>query len=205
MQSVQTPCCSHLERELGKSEDSAHFVLNEVWCSQAIFQFRPMMSISTCSITRIKAEVTFNVVQQKSILKGPVNDWSQFSTIAPPLQWEILFMSGSPAWLNSFSYQWMDQVRKESRFVLVINCSLCWAKDLQRAMLMKSTPAVCAASVALLLTAMHNPDAQTHKTHKLPAQVLRIINVFPLCQHSGLVKQMSHVRHPRCLLCVFYL
>lgn len=30
----------------------------------------------------------------------------------------------------------------------------------------------------VFLTAMHNPDAETHNTYKLPAQVLQIINVF---------------------------
>lgn len=80
---------------------------------------------------------------KRAPFKSPVSYWSQFSAIVPPLQWKILFMSGSLAWLNSFAYRWMDQVRKGSRFVLVINCSLCWAKDLLQAMLMKSTPAVC--------------------------------------------------------------
>lgn len=87
----------------------------------------------------------FDAVQQKTILKGQGSYWSQFSTIVPPLQWESLFMSGSSAWLNSFAYQWMDQIRKGSRFVLVINCSHCWAEDLQQASLMKASPAVCTA------------------------------------------------------------
>lgn len=99
-----------------------HFVLSELRCHQAIFQCFPVMSISVSSITGRKAGVTFNVVQQKTILKGSAGYWSWVQYREPLQPCEILFMLVS--WLNSFAYQWMDQVKEGERFVLVINSSL---------------------------------------------------------------------------------